>query len=69
MSQLDDDFDRWCRFDEEFDEPADTHVRCKFCSKSAWWRYKDGWKLYNTDGTQHLCRIKPASVDEFEDVS
>ncbi len=56
-------------YDSSNRAPRDTHVRCRYCGGSAWWRYKDGWKLYNVDGAQHLCRVTAASADEFDDLS
>jgi hypothetical protein len=55
-------------YDYDPDDERDTHVKCKRCGKSAWWRYKDGWKLLGEDGTRHTCS-KTASPDEFEDMT
>lgn len=66
MAEMYDDyFEGW--YDDY--QPRDTRIKCNHCGKHATWHHTGvRWRLINDDGNFHTC-TKPASVDEFDDIS
>lgn len=44
-------------FDEEFFEDDERDANCRYCGESPlyWQEDENGWRLYNEEGTRHVC--------------
>jgi len=63
------DIDDWYGDNPYRSRARPARVRCNRCGAPATWQHTgERWRLVDDDGNPHSC-TKPASADEFEDVS
>lgn len=59
--------------ERDYDAEEDDHaVTCRHCgAKNLWWfpERRGRYLLKNPDGSQHNCRVAPASLEDFEDLT